>query len=476
MTDANGAGDDDGDSGDASVDGAVSSSSGGGSGGGSSGSNGGSGGSGSGSGSGGPSGDGGGRVVNPGVPGPMVTFDDFAVPQPNGDVAAPGAICAGPDGRIWFLHQTTAPSALGAVTVDGQNFGLLKNQVTGVGPVAINPGPDGNVWYTRQQGTGKAVPSSLGSNGDVVTSGGGFTEYHSPQGAETGGIIQGPDGNMWYTTTSPAMIVKMTTSGQSTTYPVSGTDRTPADITAGPDGNLWYTDTSANVIGRITTSGTITEYPIPSGASFPRAICAGPKGDGNVWFVEHDAHNIARITPSGTITEFAIPSGGDPYAIAAGPDGNLWFTEPGAFNAIGRCTPSGGISEYPIPTANTEVAGITAGPDGNMWFSEEFVAKIGRFSNLMGGGTLASGMVAQSPLGGTVTMCTKDTDCVNSGMACGGDVCSHAVSPPACVLANTGDPGWCTSSSDCWCMSQGATCDTTSHHCSTTGADGYGDD
>src|SRR5262249_29026364 len=155
--------------------------------------------------------------------------------------------------------------------------------------------------------------------------------------------------------------------------------------------------------------------------------------------------NIGRITPSGTITEFAIPSGGDPSAIAAGPDGNLWFTEPGAFNAVGRCTPSGGISEYPLPTAGAEGAGITPGPDRHMWFSAGDVGKIGGFSNLMGGGMLASGMVGQTPLGGTVGMCTKDTDCINSGMACGGDVCSHAASPPACVLANTGDPGWCSS-------------------------------
>jgi len=171
-----------------------------------------------------------------------------------------------------------------------------------------------------------------------------------------------------------------------------------------------------------------------------------------LWFVEYDGHNIGRITPSGTITEFAIPSGGKPYAITAGPDGNLWFTEPGAFNAIGRSTPSGGISEYPIPTPNTDVAGITTGPDGNIWFAEEFVGKIGRFSNLMGGGTLASatGPLVTTALGGTVATCMKDTDCVNSGMGCGGDVCSHAATLSTCVLSNAGDPGWCTTSADCW--------------------------
>jgi hypothetical protein len=187
-----------------------------------------------------------------------------------------------------------------------------------------------------------------------------------------------------------------------------------------------------------------------------------------VWFVEHDAHNIARVTPMGMITEFGIPSGGRPFAIAAGSDGNVWFSEPGSFNAIGRCTPSGGISEYPIPTANSDVAGITPGPDKNIWFAEEGVDKIGRISNLTGGGNVAS--VTGKALGNarTGTMCTKDTDCISSGKACGGDVCSHAAMPATCVLVSTGDPGWCTANTDCWCMAAGATCDMTAHHCSVT--------
>ena len=170
-----------------------------------------------------------------------------------------------------------------------------------------------------------------------------------------------------------------------------------------------------------------------------------------MWFTEHDAHNIARITPAGTITEFGIPSGAPPYRIAAGPDGNLWFTEPGSFNAIGRCTPTGGISEYPIPTPNTDVEGITAGPDKNMWFAEPDAEKIARISNLTGGGNLSS---ATGSFGTTLTIsgpCTKDTDCMAGGNACGGDVCSHKGMTPQCVFAVTSDPGYCNAASDCWC-------------------------
>jgi virginiamycin B lyase len=383
------------------------------------------------------------------VMGPMVTFTEFPIPT----MSSPGGICAGPDGRIWFLHQSTAPSALGAVSADGQMFTLLRTSVTNIGPVAITTGPDTNVWYTKQQGIGKA-------------SVGGYTEYGSAMGGETGGIVKGPDGNVWYTEPVRGLIAAMTTSGQSTAYPLPGTNRTPYDITAGQDGNLWYTDTTANKIGRITPKGVITEYAIPTPASFPRAITAG--ADGNVWFVEHDAHNIARVTPMGMISEFGIPSGGRPFAIAAGSDGNVWFSEPGSFNAIGRCTPSGGISEYPIPTANTDVAGITAGPDKNIWFAEEGVDKIGRISNLTGGGNVASVMGSALGTTSTGTTCTKDTDCISSGKACGGDVCSHAAMPATCVLVSTGDPGWCTANADCWCMAAGATCDMTAHHCSVT--------
>jgi streptogramin lyase len=386
------------------------------------------------------------------VPGPQITITEFVV-STNAS-PAPGGISAGSDGRIWFLHQDTGPSALGAVTTDGATFALYKVNTTNIGPVAINLGPDGNIWYTKQQGIGKMQPSGT------------FNEYGAPGGAQTGGIIKGPDGNMWYTEPDADRIGNITMSGQTKDYPLPAKGKAPNDITLGPDGNLWFTEKTGNNIGRITPAGVVTEYAIPTAASNPQAITTGP--DGNMWFTEHDSHNIGRITPMGKVTEFGIPSGARPYRIAAGPDGNLWFTEPGMFNAIGRCTPAGGISEYPIPTANTDVEGITAGPDKNLWFAETDSEKIGRISNLTGGGNLASATGAFGTTLSTSGPCTKDIDCISSGKACGGDVCSHKGTTPQCVFAVSADPGYCSAASDCWCASQGATCDATSHHCSTT--------
>lgn len=95
--------------------------------------------------------------------------------------------------------------------------------------------------------------------------------------------------------------------------------------------------------------------------------------------------------------------------------------------------------------------------------------KVARITNLAGGGNLKSSMPsAGAPTPFPSTTCTTDADCVGSGKACGGDVCSYKVTPHVCVLANSGDPGYCTSNTQCWCASQAATCDTTKHACSAT--------
>src|SRR5438132_1619158 len=68
--------------------------------------------------------------------------------------------------------------------------------------------------------------------------------------------------------------------------------------------------------------GDITEYPIPTASSDPIGIAAGP--DGNLWFTEYNGNNVARVTTSGVFTEYPIPTAtSTPWGIAAGPDGNL---------------------------------------------------------------------------------------------------------------------------------------------------------
>jgi streptogramin lyase len=135
---------------------------------------------------------------------------------------------------------------------------------------------------------------------------------------------------------------------------------------------------------------TFTEYPLPTVGSFPFGIAAGP--DGNLWFTEDhgNGNKIGRITTAGVITEFPTPTPvSTPTGITAGPDGNLWFTEK-TVSKIGRITTAGVITEFPTPPGDTRVCatdcglsypyGITAGPDGALWFTEANASKIGRIT------------------------------------------------------------------------------------------------
>jgi streptogramin lyase len=106
----------------------------------------------------------------------------------------------------------------------------------------------------------------------------------------------------------------------------------------------------------------------------PQNIVAGP--DGNLWFTEPYGNRIGRITPQGAITEFTVPNAAQPYGITAGPDGNLWFTEQDV-SKIGRITPAGVVDEFPTPSLGSRPVGIAAGPGGNLWFTEFDLNKIG---------------------------------------------------------------------------------------------------
>ncbi|MBN1289733.1 MAG: hypothetical protein JXA49_08880 [Actinobacteria bacterium] len=125
----------------------------------------------------------------------------------------------------------------------------------------------------------------------------------------------------------------------------------------------------------ISGSGRITEYSVPTEGGGPYSIAAGP--DGNIWFTEPGSNKIGKVTLTGEFTEYEIPTPYcDPMDITAGPDGSLWFTE---FNSSKICkvTVSGEFTEYNTLTPDCSPWAITAGPDGNIWFSQ-FGNKIGK--------------------------------------------------------------------------------------------------
>jgi virginiamycin B lyase len=147
-------------------------------------------------------------------------------------------------------------------------------------------------------------------------------------------------------------------------------------------------------------TGDVTEFAVSSTltpALEPVRVAAGP--DGNVWFTGTRTisispsvvdNRIGFITPAGQATTYRLPAGSDTGDLTVGPDGNAWFLESGA-NRIGRCTPGGAITSYPIPSPDAMPTSIVAGPDGALWFTEYGPAnQIGRITT--------AGVVTEFPL------------------------------------------------------------------------------
>ena len=255
-----------------------------------------------------------------------------------------------------ILPAAAPATPLGQVTEFGVANGLQEKAGFPFGAMA--PGPEGNVWFTDvgQLAGGENAMSNIAPDGSI-------TEYTStnssfPAGEVPTSVVAGPDGKIWFATSS-GKLGRIATDGTGAELFTTGLNAgaAPTFFTLGGDGNLWFTDQSFSkkAIGKIdfsTEPPTISE--INPGANglpstpFPNAITAGP--DGNVWFTEKNqgavVGAIGRVTPSGSVTEFTEKVVGSPEGIAAGIDGNLWY-------ASGALNESQGVSFTGSPTGGT---------------------------------------------------------------------------------------------------------------------------
>ncbi|HEX5374916.1 MAG TPA: hypothetical protein VFW48_02050 [Solirubrobacterales bacterium] len=76
-----------------------------------------------------------------------------------------------------------------------------------------------------------------------------------------------------------------------------------------------------------------------------------------------------------------FPTEGTPLSITAGPDGNMWFTDPGsppffAGAQLGSITSAGVVSKY-TPGLSGSACGIAKGSDGDIWLTEPSAKMVG---------------------------------------------------------------------------------------------------
>ncbi|HMQ24729.1 MAG TPA: hypothetical protein PKA98_01975, partial [Acidimicrobiales bacterium] len=139
-------------------------------------------------------------------------------------------------------------------------------------------------------------------------------------------------------------------------------------------------ETQAQTATADVGDAVFTTFTDPAGMIYgPNGIAAGP--DGNIWFTSRTNHRIGRITPQGQITTWGHPDISLPHEIVAGPDGNMWFTSSGN-SRIGRITPQGDITMFAPSGPNqwSQPWGITVGPDSNLWFTTRGIRTLVRLT------------------------------------------------------------------------------------------------
>jgi len=228
-----------------------------------------------------------------------------------------------------------------------------------------------------------------------------ITEFPAPSPGRVFGLVAGPDGAIWFPEPRVSRLARLALDGATSELAMLTPYTDPAAqgfVGVGPDGRSlsfnerFRIDATPGKIGRVSVPRDdvpadqavyeMTEYDLPRWSCAALGFAAGP--DGNMWFTEVALPGtgitgaVGKITADGVITEYLLPGITYALGIAAGPDGAMWFVENNV-HRIGRITMDGQLTEYPLPWAGAALR-ITAGDDGALWFSDPGASGIGRIT------------------------------------------------------------------------------------------------
>jgi streptogramin lyase len=357
------------------------------------------------------------------------TITTFQAPFALGSI---NTIVAGPDGNVWAADQGISPGAMSTIDVYIRNElsvapsslsltvgekATLTASYTGFAPLsatssnasvaAVARGTQARTFVVTAVGAGSAIVSVSDTvhntfNVAVTVSARARTPRHGAQDIHTTtqwiqfkanvphpmklrGIVTGPDGVLWYTDSQDSLLVRMTTTGATTSYKLSVViagkvhNFSPGLLAVGADGRFYLggcllanNQCQRGYFGAATTTGAFTVYKTPSGdyAGYTNRPGLGP--DGNVWIPE--SSHLVKVTPSGALTEYAYPrgvSGVTGAGVAVGVDKNVWFNLPPY--QVGKIVPTtGAITAYKLPYASCFDSGdIAAASDGSLYLGCE---------------------------------------------------------------------------------------------------------
>jgi len=149
--------------------------------------------------------------------------------------------------------------------------------------------------------------------------------------------------------------------------------------------------------GQLGADG-FAEIRLPNRTDIPVAIAAAP--DGTVWFTLESSDAIGRLR-NGQVERIRKGAQSlEPLGLAVDVEGRAWYTE-APKQSISRASPDGTIASFGLSTPVAKLGRLTVGPDTTVWFAEPTVMSVtrlrdGRFTRHVMG-TLSAKVPADAP-------------------------------------------------------------------------------
>jgi virginiamycin B lyase len=222
------------------------------------------------------------KVAQVTITGPPYT--EYTLPD---SAARPAAIALGSDGNMWVCDIGTNSIWRVEQLRKPPHVAFTQYHLTGnAQPTGITNGPDGALWFT-EPGTN--------SIGRLPISGSPLSEYKVPTpNADPVGIAPGTDNALWFTEQKAKKLGRISITGTVTAEYVLSRAMTPDALIQGVDGNFYFTDTLANKMGQFfTRTHNVSYYSIPTANSEPTALTLGT--DSQIYFVETAGNKIGQF-------------------------------------------------------------------------------------------------------------------------------------------------------------------------------------
>lgn len=285
---------------------------------------------------------------------PSAKFSQFKIPTEN---SSPRQITQAADGNFWFTQsfiydENADPQSVARITPEGD---VTEYPVCSFCfPGDIVQGSDGNLYFTKND----APLGRITADGTLLPDVGEPFQFN-------GGSVAAHDDDIWITDFNNRSLWRYDIPTEVfTEFSPTDSNVIPADVTVAADGTVWFTDSLQGQVGRLdAVSGTFTMVDV---AGTPRQISLA--SDGSVWFTKRfTPQGVGRLDPAtSVVTEFAMDGG--PEDLASGPNGTMWVTRSAAGN-IAQINADGIVLNESKTIKASEPFGITASSNGDPWFT-----------------------------------------------------------------------------------------------------------